>query len=106
MPHVLGYNHRFKRTLQKTHPNIWLFIDSIRTEAQTVHELIAQIDSGTRIREKKLNPKLLKDELKNYMIASTIKKITVESLLSELSFFCCTSEIKYEVIRSNKKLYN
>jgi hypothetical protein len=49
---VLGYNHRFKRRLQKTHPNIWLFIDSIRNEVQTVHDLIAQIDSGMRPREK------------------------------------------------------
>jgi hypothetical protein len=36
--------------------------------------------------KKKLNPELLKDQLKNYMNASTIKRITVESLLQELSF--------------------
>jgi hypothetical protein len=75
LSHVLGYKHRFKRSLQKTHPNIWLFIDSIRNEVQTVHDLTAQIDSGMQSREKKVNPKLLKDELKNYMIASTIKKL-------------------------------
>jgi hypothetical protein len=54
---------------------------------QTVQDSIAQIDSGMRSREKKLSPKLLKDELKNYMIGSTIKKSTVESLLQQLSFF-------------------
>jgi hypothetical protein len=70
--HFLGYNHRFKRSLQKTHPNIWLFIDSIRNE---VHDLIAQIDSEMQPREEKVNPKLFKDELKNYMIASTRKKL-------------------------------
>jgi len=64
LPHVLGYNHRFKRTLQNTHLNIWLFIDSIRTEAQTVHELIAQIDSGIRIREKKTQSKIVEGRIK------------------------------------------
>ncbi len=73
--HFLGYNHRFKRSLRKTHPNIWLFIDSIRNEVQTVHDFIAPIDSEMQPREGKVNPKLLKDELKNYMIASTMKKL-------------------------------
>ncbi|CAF1069652.1 unnamed protein product [Adineta ricciae] len=41
-----GYNNRFKKRLQKTHPNIWHFIDSIREEVHTIHDSIQQINSG------------------------------------------------------------
>ena len=71
----LGYNHRFKRRVNKTHPNIWLFIDSIRKEVNTIHDLILQINSGMRPHENDLNPKLLNNEPKNYMIGSTITKL-------------------------------
>jgi hypothetical protein len=61
--------------LTPTHPNIWLFIDSIRNEVQTVHDLILQINCGMRPHEKKINQKLLNNELKNYAIGSTIKEL-------------------------------
>jgi hypothetical protein len=40
--------------MQKTHPNIWSFINSIENEVHTVHNLISQINSGMAPREKKL----------------------------------------------------
>jgi len=65
---------------------------------QTVHDLIAQIDSGMRPREKKLNPKLLKNELKNYTIASTIKKLRLNFYYNNFLFILCI-KTNYEVIR-------
>lgn len=50
--HILGYNNRFKRRMQRSHPNIWSFIDSIKNEVQTVHDLVSQINSGMEPREK------------------------------------------------------
>ncbi len=73
--------------MQKTHPNIWVFIDSIRNEVQTVHDLIAQIDSGMRPREKKTQPNIVEGRIKELYNRFNNKKIKVESLLQELSFF-------------------
>ena len=60
----LGYNHRFKRRVNKTHPNIWLFIDSIRKEVNTIHDLILQINSGMRPREKRSQSKIAEQRTK------------------------------------------
>ncbi len=87
LSHVLGYNNRFKRRLHKTHPNIWLFIDSIRNEVHTVHDLICQINSGMRPREKKSQSKIVEQRVKELYNRFYDEKITIESLLRELSFY-------------------
>ncbi len=73
--------------MQKTHPNISLFIDSIRNEVPTVHDLITQINSGTRPREKKTQSKIAEGRIKVSYGRFNNKKIKIESLLQELSFF-------------------
>ncbi|CAF3867138.1 unnamed protein product [Rotaria sordida] len=50
----LRYNHRFKRRLNKTRSNIWMFIDSLRKEVNTIHDLIIQINSGMGLRTKRI----------------------------------------------------
>jgi hypothetical protein len=87
LSYVLGYNHRFKRRLQRIHPNIWSFIDSIKNEVQTVHDLIAQINSGMRPREKKNQSKIVEGRIRELYSRFDNKKIAVESLLQELSFY-------------------
>jgi len=87
LTYVLGYNHRFKRRLQRIHPNIWSFIDSIKKEVQTVHDLIAQINCGMRPREKKTQSKLVEGRIRELYNRFDNKTITVESLLQELSFY-------------------
>jgi hypothetical protein len=54
---------------------------------QTVHDLITQIDSGIRPREKKTQSKIVERRLKELYDRFNNKKITVESLLQELNFF-------------------
>ena len=48
-----GYNNRFKKRLQKMHPNFWLFIELIRKEEDTVHDIIYQINRGVHLRMKR-----------------------------------------------------
>ena len=57
--YVSGYNNRFKKRLQKSHPNIWEFIKSLKDEVQIVHDSITQINSGMAPQEKKLQSKLV-----------------------------------------------
>ena len=71
----------------KTHPNIWLFINSIQNEVHTVHDLIRQINSGMRPREKKTQSKLVEQRVQELYNRFNNKKITVEFLLQELSFY-------------------
>ena len=73
--------------MHKTHPNIWLFIDSIRNEVHTVHDLISQINSGMQPREKKTQSKLVQQRVKELYDRFQNKKITIESLSRELSFY-------------------
>jgi hypothetical protein len=87
LTYVLGYNHRFKRRLQRIHPNIWSFIDSIKNEVQTVHDLIAHINCGMRTREKKTQSKIVEGRMRKLYNRFDNKTITVESLLQELSFY-------------------
>ena len=85
--YFLGYNNRFKRRLQKAHPNVWVFINSIKNEIQTVHDLISQINSGMRPREKKAQSKVVEQRVKELYQRFNDKKITVDNLLQGLSFY-------------------
>ena len=73
--------------MQKTHPNVWSFIDSIQNEVHTVHDLISQINSGMTPREKKSQSKIVERRTKELYSRFNQGKITVEELLHQLSFF-------------------
>ena len=57
----LGYNNRFNNRLDKSHPNIWYFVDAIRKEVDTIHSLIVQINSGMCPRTKRLITRIAQD---------------------------------------------
>ena len=78
--------------MQKTHPNIWAFIDSIKNEVHTVHNLISQINSGMTPREKKTQSKIVERRIKELYSRFSQGKITVEELLHQLSFFVTTKK--------------
>ena len=73
--------------MNKTHPNIWLFIDSIRNEVETVHGLIVQIGSGMRPPVKRSQSRLVEDRMKELYHRYDNNKITPRELLKKLSFF-------------------
>jgi len=83
----LGYNNRFNRRLQKTHPNIWVFIDSIRKEVHTIHDLIQQINSGMAPRTKRSQTRTAEQRMKELYYRFNQNKITVYDLLRSLSFY-------------------
>lgn len=83
----LGYNHRFKRRLHKSHPNIWEFIDSIRKEVHTVHDLITQVNCGMQPREKRSQSKIAERRIKELYNRFDHNQITADELLQKLSFF-------------------
>ncbi|CAF3721007.1 unnamed protein product [Rotaria sordida] len=82
-----GYNNRFKRRLQKIHPNIWHFIDSIREEVHTIHDLIQQINSGMPPRTKRSQTRTSERRIKELYDRFNQNKITVQELLRGLSFY-------------------
>jgi len=65
----------------------WSFIDSIKNEVHTVHNLISQINSGMAPREKKVQPKIAERRTKELYSRFNQGKITVEEFLHQLSFF-------------------
>ncbi|CAF1623485.1 unnamed protein product [Didymodactylos carnosus] len=82
-----GYNHRFKRRIHNSHPNIWAFIDSIRKEVDTVHDIIIQINSGMRPRTKRPKSRIVEQRMKELYDRFHNNQITVHDLLRRLSFF-------------------
>ncbi|CAF4309143.1 unnamed protein product [Rotaria magnacalcarata] len=82
-----GYNNRFKRRLQKTHPNIWLFINSIRKEVSTVHDLITQVNTGMQPRTKRLKSRIAEQRITELYNRFNNNQITPHDLLRELSSF-------------------
>ncbi|CAF2612933.1 unnamed protein product [Rotaria sp. Silwood2] len=84
---ISGYNNRFKRRLQKTHPNIWLFMDSIRKEVHIIHNLIQQINSGMPPRTKRSQTRTAEQRMKELYNRFNQSKITVQDLLRGLSFY-------------------
>ena len=84
---IPGYNNRFKKRLQKSHPNIWLFIDSIRNEVNTVHDLIAQIHSGMEPRLKRPKTRLAERRIDELYRRFAADRISARELLRGLSFF-------------------
>ncbi|CAF2982191.1 unnamed protein product [Rotaria sp. Silwood2] len=82
-----GYNNRFKRRLEKTHPNIWHFIDSIRKEVNTIHDIITQINVGMGPRTKRLKSRITEQRTKELYDRFNNNQITVQELLHGLSFF-------------------
>ena len=85
--HVLGYNNRFKKRLQKNHPNIWLFIDSIRKEVDTIHDLIGQIHSGMQPTSKRKMTNIVQRRMEELYERFNNRTISIEELLRGLSLF-------------------
>jgi len=85
--YVSGYNNRFKKRLQKSHPNIWEFIKSLKDEVQIVHDSITQINSGMAPQEKKLQSKLVIKRVQELYDRFKNGKITIETLLKEHLFY-------------------
>ncbi len=73
--------------MQKAHPSIWIFVNSLKKEIHTAHDLICQINSGMKPREKKTQSKLIEQRIKELYNRFNHQKISVESLLKELSFY-------------------
>jgi hypothetical protein len=86
LSHFLGYNHRFKRRVNKIHPNVSLFIDSIRREVNTIHNLILGINSGMRPREKRPLSKTVEETIQELYDRFDKNNIAERELLRELSF--------------------
>ena len=84
---LLGYNFRFKKRLQKAHPNIWLFIDSIRKEVSTVHDLITQVNTGMGPRTKRSKSRIAEQRIAELYNRFNDNEITPQDLLRGLSFF-------------------
>jgi hypothetical protein len=78
--------------MQQTHPNTWSFIDSIKNEVHTVHNLVSQINSGMAPREKKSQSKIVERRTAELYSRFNQGKITVEELLHQLSFFVTTKK--------------
>ena len=87
-----GYNNRFKRRLHKSHPNVWVFIDSIRKEVDTVHDLIIQVKSGMQPRTKRSNSRIAENRMEELYNRFRNNRITVNELLHGLSFFVAHSK--------------
>lgn len=64
-----GYNNRSKKRLQKTHPNLCLFVDPIRKEVDTIHDMIRQIHSGMQPRTKRSKTRIAERRI----VSSTIE---------------------------------
>ena len=84
---ILGYYHRFKRRLHKTHPNIWSFIDSIRREVHIVHNLIFQIDCRMQPREKRTQSKTVERRIKELYNRCDNNEISIDQILQKLSLY-------------------
>lgn len=83
---LIGYNNRFTTRLSKKHPNIWVFINAIQKEAQTVHQLICQINSGMTLRTKRPKSKIADQRMKELYERFDKKHIDPQELLKQLSF--------------------
>jgi len=93
----------FKKRMQKTHPNIYSFIDSIENEVHAVHNLISQINSGMTPREKKINPKLSNEDLKNYIVVSIKERLLSKNCY--ISFlFLLQMKNNHKFTRYNKQI--
>jgi len=90
----LGYNNRFRRRLDKSHPNIWMFIDSLRKEVNTIHDLIIQINSGMGPRTKRSKVRLAEQRTKELYDRFNNNQIHVEELLRGLSLFVANAKLK------------
>ena len=89
-----GYNNRFKKRLQKTHPNVWLFIDSIRKEVDTVHDMIRQINSGMQPRTKRSKTRIAERRIDELYDRFRNGRITERDLLRGLSLFAAQKNKK------------
>ncbi|CAF2922927.1 unnamed protein product [Rotaria sp. Silwood2] len=81
-----GYNHRFKRRLNKAHPNLRLFIDSIRKEVSTVRDLITQINCRMQPRTKRYESRVAEQRTRVLYDRSNSNQITAQDLLRGLSY--------------------
>lgn len=98
---IPGYNNRFKKRLHKSHPNIWLFIDSIRNEVNTVHDLIAQIHSGMEPRLKRPKTRLAERRIDELYRRFAADRISARELLRGLSFFVAHKKWKNFILLIN-----
>ncbi len=78
LSHIVGYKHRFKRRLHKSPPKIWLFIDSVSKEVNTVPDLTLQISGEMRPHTKRSKSRIanqgtkeLYDRFNNNQITAT-----------------------------------
>ena len=73
--------------MSKIHPNVWLFIDSLRKEIDTVHALISQIEAGMQPRTKRSQSRLIESRIQQLYHRFENETITVNDLLRGLSYF-------------------
>ena len=69
------------------HPNIWCFIDSLKKEVDTVHQLIFQIEVGMEPRIKRTQSRLAEKRISELYARFNNETITAKDLLRGLSFF-------------------
>ena len=94
---VLGYNNRFRKRLQKSHPCIWLLVDAIRSKVDIVHDIIVQIGTGTEPREKRPKTRIAERRMEVLYRRFENDQITPRSLLRGLSLF---EALKNKKVRS------
>ncbi len=73
--------------MNKSHPHIWLFIDSIRKEVNIVHDLILQISSGMSLPTKRTQTSIAEQRTKELYDRFNNNTITAQELLQGLSSF-------------------
>lgn len=83
----IGYNNRFTSRLNKKHPNVWVFINAVQKEAQTVNHLIYQINSGMKPRTKRPKSRIAEQRMTELYERFDQKQIGPQELLKKLSFF-------------------
>ncbi len=88
-PNIFYYkfiNNRFKRRLEKTYLNIWHFIDSIRKEIDTIHDIITEINIGMGPHTKRLKFRITEQRTKQLYDQFNNNQILVQELLHRLTF--------------------
>ena len=90
-----GYNNRFNKRLQKAHPNIWLFVDSIRKKVDTIHDMIRQIHSGMQPRTKRSKTRISERRI----ISSTIE---FRHVIYYADFLVLLSKENWKIIRCDR----
>lgn len=83
--HLLAYNLRFATRLSKKHPNIWSFIQLIKSEHARFEHICIQLDAGASAPKQSTKTKAFQMRFDNLRSRYIKKEISTNELLSGLS---------------------